>query len=403
MESKIKKFFDSNNYDVRVIGNGRWIDQKCMMDVLSLVSDCVLNYVSDDINKIFTTKDIWFSEYAITNVQKIFVKPDPTNKKSSREYDKYFGQPLKLLGYSGILKEEKKNNKNYYTVKNVEILDYIAKRDINALEFLQMYIEKVLKDSQLFEPFADFFNLQDKDSYENCKRKFTEFTMQYTNINKEVECGRIFAKVINPLAFKYKKYGTYKGHVSKNIITLDVLQYNQPNWRDLLSNKPKNITRMEYLAQLNVVLEPTGLMAYKIQRAKKVLRDFNKIRDSLPEVLDVEFHLKVKATQMHHIFPVAHYPDIADVVENLIALTPNQHNLQAHPNNNTQIVDKKYQHVCLIEKIERIKESFDSNLPSIYSFDELIRVLNTGLETDEFNKIEKNDFDAIIMLLDKFY
>ena len=90
-------------------------------------------------------------------------------------------------------------------------------------------------------------------------------------------------------------------------------------------------------------------------------------------------------------------------VENLIALTPNQHNLQAHPNNNTQIVDKKYQHVCLIEKIERIKESFDSNLPSIYSFDELIRVLNTGLETDEFNKIEKNDFDAIIMLLDKFY
>lgn len=66
-------------------------------------------------------------------------------------------------------------------------------------------------------------------------------------------------------------------------------------------------------------------------------------------------------------------------------------------------MDKKYQHVCLIEKIERIKESFDSNLPSIYSFDELIRVLNTGLETDEFNKIEKNDFDAIIMLLDKFY
>lgn len=52
-------------------------------------------------------------------------------------------------------------------------------------------------------------------------------------------------------------------------------------------------------------------------------------------------------------------------------------------------MDKKYQHVCLIEKIERIKESFDSNLPSIYSFDELIRVLNTGLETDEFNKIER--------------
>ena len=43
----------------------------------------------------------------------------------------------------------------------------------------------------------------------------------------------------------------------------------------------------------------------------------------------------VKATQAHHIFAQSDYPDIADYVENLIMLTPNQLFTMAHPKNNT--------------------------------------------------------------------
>ncbi|HHV7037088.1 TPA: hypothetical protein ACUM0T_001814, partial [Haemophilus influenzae] len=87
-------------------GDARWIDQKCTYDVLSVVSDCILEYIENTNNKEFTVKDIWLSEYARENVISLFSKPDP-KLKASNEYDKYFGQPIKLLSYSKILKYRK--------------------------------------------------------------------------------------------------------------------------------------------------------------------------------------------------------------------------------------------------------------------------------------------------------
>lgn len=37
----IQKFLDEHDYDIRKTHNGRWIDQKCTMDVVCLVSDCI--------------------------------------------------------------------------------------------------------------------------------------------------------------------------------------------------------------------------------------------------------------------------------------------------------------------------------------------------------------------------
>ena len=38
----IQKFLDEHDYDIRKTHNGRWIDQKCTMDVVCLVSDCIV-------------------------------------------------------------------------------------------------------------------------------------------------------------------------------------------------------------------------------------------------------------------------------------------------------------------------------------------------------------------------
>ena len=86
------------------------------MDVLSVVADCIIEFLANDITKEFTTRDIWYSEYTIENVQSIFNKPNPV-KEAKNEYDKWFGQPLKLLGNSKVLLEEKRGVKNYYKVK----------------------------------------------------------------------------------------------------------------------------------------------------------------------------------------------------------------------------------------------------------------------------------------------
>ena len=160
----IQNFLDKHDYDIRKTHNGRWIDQKCTMEVVCLVSDCIVEYITAKDKKTFTVNDIWYNEYTVENVQQIFSKPDPT-KKASNEYDKYFGQPIKLLDAAGIIHGERKGRGYEYSVVNEELLEYISFRERNSYNFLCLYIEKVLKDSGTFRAFEYFFKMQDKDSF----------------------------------------------------------------------------------------------------------------------------------------------------------------------------------------------------------------------------------------------
>lgn len=78
------------------------------------------------------------------------------------------------------------------------------------------------------------------------------------------------------------------------------------------------------------------------------------------------------------------FPQIADSPENIIVLTPNQHFYRAHPNNKTSVIDKKYQTICLISKLDSIE--INNRAGQIdYSLEEFVNVLNVGFETDFFN------------------
>ena len=110
-EIEIENFLSQRNYDIRKTNNGRWIDQKCTMDVVCLVADCIVEYVKLFPDKEFTVNDIWFSDYAAQNVQDIFSKPNPATKARC-EYDKYFGQPIKMMAAAGILAENKRGKRN---------------------------------------------------------------------------------------------------------------------------------------------------------------------------------------------------------------------------------------------------------------------------------------------------
>ncbi len=399
----IEIFLNNHDYDIRKTHNGRWIDQKCTMDVMCLVADCIVEYVSNSDEKSFTVNDIWYYDYTVENVQQIFSKPDPS-EKASNEYDKYFGQPIKLLDAAGVIHGEKSGRGYVYTVENQELLEYISFRERNSYNFLCLYIEKVLRDSGIYHLFECFFRLQDKNSFKDLKDGYTQFTIQNTPINGATECGRIFTKVLNPLACKNKKCGTERGHISKDIITQDMLMYNQRNWRDVLSEKPKDMTRVDYEVTLP---KPTDdyMTTYRIIRAKRNLREFNDYYGAgKTEVFDKR-HIEDLATQIHHIFPVAEFPDIADFLENLIALTPTQHFSYAHPNNNTQYVDKQYQYLCLIAKTGSIRENIlgDTEQPRIYDFTLFLMVLGIGLNAEEFYKIKENDFDTVLNCIEKHY
>ncbi|MCM1226995.1 MAG: hypothetical protein NC320_06145 [Clostridium sp.] len=102
-EFEIKEFLSQKDYDVRVSHNARWIDQKCTPDVLTIISDCIVNYVMENGNDYFRSIDIWHDVYTVKNVESIFKKPNPNEARARNEYDKFFQQPMELLAYAGIL------------------------------------------------------------------------------------------------------------------------------------------------------------------------------------------------------------------------------------------------------------------------------------------------------------
>lgn len=403
---EIQSFLLEQNLDIRLTNNGRWIDQKCTPDVLCVIADFILTYLSREVKDLsykFTNKEIWYSDRAKEVVRKLFKKPDVTKKTAQNEYDKLFGQPMKLLSAAGILKEYPKQGykgAHLYKVENLDILEYISYREINALEFLIVYIEETLIASDIYNIFEKFFMDQDNNSYIDLKIKFADFMRKYTNIKGEYEPNRIFTKVINPLAFDKNLRGTERGRLSNNTITYDMLMYNRDNFRDIYMEKPKNMTREEYMKQENIHMN-TDLTEYQISKAKRIVRAYNdEFRDGMTEHYEVTEN-KNLATQIHHIFPKNEFWEIAAYIENLIALTPNQHFLKAHKNNQTQYVDKDYQHLLLLSKMKTIVENISSN-NVIYSMDNFKYVLSVGFDDESFIKMD-NDYSSIKSAIDQKY
>ena len=156
-----------------------------------------------------------------------------------------------------------------------------------------------------------------------------------------------------PLAVTRHKKGTIKGRISNNIITIDEIKYNRTNFRD--KDKDKNISRGD--AATSSTNYEVEVYNYKVEKAKRRLRAFNDAYNmSKSEITDI-YSIGNNATHMHHIFSKSQFPCIAHYVENLIALTSAQHLQEAHPGGNTQVVDKAFQYLCLINKTESIRKN----------------------------------------------
>lgn len=396
-------FISQNDYNIRISNNGRWIDQKCTADVLAVVADCIYNYHLINSSSLeFRTKDIWHSDYAKNNVVEIFKKPKVNSEQAKNEYDKFFQQPMELLAAANVLNKRKQGNKNIYSIVNEEILEYIALREKNALFFLKEYITKTLKDSGIYYLFETFFTDQNKINYLKMKKGFSNFTIDNTAINGEVECNRIFIKVLNPLAYYNNALGTERGHLSKHNITYDMLMYNRNNFRDINAEKPKELTRKEYMQHQNIVVNE-AYYKYQSIKAKHYLKLFNsQYRNNESEHYD-ELN-KGLATQIHHIFPESQYPEICYYLENLIALTPTQHMTKAHPDNNTREISETYQQLLLLSKTERIKENLlNHDIENIYEFSKLLFVLHIGFEKDNILEIEDMNFEEVLNLINLYY
>ena len=393
---RILATLDRKELDVRKTGDGRWIDQKCTPDVVCAVADIVDSITQDkDSDYEFTAKDVWYSEYAREYILDQFNKSDPTAKSSVAEYNKFYQQPLNLLAYAGVLKKEKKRGSNVYRVTDPELLQYIGMTDRNSLNFLQVYISTVLSKSGLLPAFNDFLENQTSESFTKLKTEFADFCHKYTKIKQKFEPNRIFTKVLNPLAQKEHKLGTSRGRISKEPIAYADLMYNTRNFRDVFSKKPKEISRQDWLKEHPEEKSALAKLRADSNKAKKYVRRFNdKYFDGKSELHDAM--ATGKATQMHHIFPQHSYREISGYTENIIALTPSQHYNEAHPNNNTQVIDSSVQELLLKAKANTIKYVTEhKSMEQIYSFDDFAHVLKVGFNSDKPEE-EYNDFASAV-------
>ena len=376
MKNQIIKYLDKYNFDIRVSKDARFMDQKVTPDVLCIVADCIINYIDNTSNKEFTSSGIWKYDYSNENVMDIFGKTNVNNPKAKNEYNKFFQQPLKALSYAKILNERKVGNTIYFSIENYKILEYISYKEKHSLEFLNIYLEKVLKDSEIWYMFDKFFNDNTKDNFDILKSKYENFIIRNTPKNGKTEVRRIFTKIINPLSFMRKKHATKKGRFSKDIISRDKLMYNRKNWRDL--SKKKAETREEFEMRIGMEKnKQNAYVKYTLNKAKNIIK---KLHFPESEIQD-EFSVG-DARDIHHIFMKSQYPEISTYIENLILLTPTQHFTKAHPND-TNIINKYYKLLCLLAKSDSIEK-----YNYIYSKEDFLYVLKIGLKQNFSNNIE---------------
>jgi len=377
MEEQIIEHLNKYNLSIRKSGDARFMDQKVTPDVLCIIADCILQFTNWNTEIEFTANDIWESDFANENIKEIFNKPSVDTDSASNEYDKFFSQPLRMLWYSHVLNLRKQWTRNYFSINRKDLLEYISFKERNALTFLVIYLEKVLKDSEIFYIFDDFFKNNTKEEFKELKDKYWEFIKNYTPINWDLEVRRIFTKVLNPLCYQRKIHWTIRWNFSRDIITYDELMYNRKNWRDLEKNKWE--TRQEYENRISSTsTQENAFVRFTVDKAKRLIKerywDVSEVRgDNWP------------ATQVHHIFPKRDFPQIESFVENLILLTPNQHYTKAHPNNDTRYINKDFQYLCLLSKSDSVEDSVNVSKDWFYRKEDFVYVLNTWISpNDEF-------------------
>ena len=372
MISAIEKFLDSQTLDVRVTHNGRFMDQKVTPDVLSFISDCILNLTPSQ-QIAFTKDDVWELKYFNDNAKVIFGKPEAAETTARNEYDKFTSQPLKTLAASGVLTEVKTGNRNIYSINKRDYLEYIAQSSQTSLKFLCEYLRITLQQSGAWGTVETYFSSpHTENDFQIVKECITDLLIQNTPINGLTEARRIFPKIFNPLAHEAGVPGSVSGRVSIGPFLQADLMYNDVNFRD--KGKSKSLTRKQgFIAGAAKRLSKTARVKYEMTKNMTAVQ---RRHSPLSEASGLE-SVGI-ATQVHHIFPKSTHPTLVTVRENLILLTATQHVSLAHPRNDTRRVDPEYQKFLILEKLKSIEDSVNRG-DDFYSVNNFIAMLQNGL------------------------
>ncbi len=356
--ANIDKYLRGVNLDIRQLGSIRLIDQKVTPDIVMAVSEVILKYSGGS----FTVRDLWESPRFSDVVTSFFVKRDASDPQAKNEYNKFIGQPLNFLAYAKILKPVSGvgEKPKIFKIVQDQWLSYLSETESNSVDFLWRYIERMLKCSGISEQFDSYYLHPDAESFALAREAFARLVHKYTNVKKDFEVRRILPKVMNVPAYRRRTHGVILGRASNRGITLYDIRYNRPNWisaaklqRVAHSSSPNLRTRL-----------------YRVTQAKKGVKAYH---SNTPELHDSFMSRNVRV-QAHRIFPQHAYPDFADVRENIILLTPDQHDM-AHNRHQGDAMSKSYQLYLLLTKLTSIVNSECKSDDAFYSLESFVKML----------------------------
>jgi len=396
IEKKLEEqdFKSKNIRDIDFVNKS--FDQKITYDIMKLIITVSLELKDEDLP--INTRNIIAHETFIETVTTIFnkKKPEPGNHS---EYEKWCSHSLRFLIAAGLLFKEGRNKP--YVILDESFLKLLSNSDYSLIFFINCFYIKVFKeifDINILE-YIDTFDYQNKDEHEIGIQNYKKFVLlfvslikKHTNIKNDAEIRRYIAKFMN-IILHCNGYSILikDGKLNfKTVHNID-LSYNKSNFRDV--NKNKGMTRKEYdeLEVLCGLEDQNTSTTNESVKAKKAVR---KIHGNNSE-LDDRFNNNDSSiiNHMHHIFSQSTHPSLAGTMENIIAITPDQHLGKAHPNGNTNEMDSDYQVDCLIAKLASIQKHKE------YSIESFINVLNIGfnLKLDINRKYKQNELRKIIL------
>ncbi|MCR5038560.1 MAG: hypothetical protein K6A94_04390 [Bacteroidales bacterium] len=380
-----------NDFDIRQTHDARYVDQKCTPDIVCFIADCILN--TSCATKTFTINDLWDERFFIDNCRVIFGKPSPADPSARNEYNKVLCQPLKLLAYAHVLTVNKDDGLLFFSVADVEMLEYISVKERNAYNFMLKFFGKVITDSGLMRIFDEYKKnciFDSKSAKVEIYAKYHRFISANTPSQSKTDVDRIFHKVFNLFAYSNMLPGS-----NGKLLDWYDLMYNRVNFRDK-DKKQKALTRKQAVAAEIEQMNQDFYIDYQVNKA------IRKVREKQGTISEVHDDLaNGVATEVHHIFPKSEFPELASYFENLILLTSSQHRQKAHPRSNFRLIDKEYQLVCLMAKSRTVEDYINTHGESFYSKKSFLFVVNTGTSCNVLN--ESDSFNTIRRYIHDYY
>jgi len=369
----LKQYFLNKNLKKTKLISGVYFEQKITPDLLSFASQCILEFVGENASKSFSDADLRSLDFYKMILKDFLSKPSDT-EETNNEYNKVISYQLGFLTFGGVLKEVGQRPKRY-EVANLEMLKYIGLHERQALLFIEAYIEKFIVDNELTELFNSYKESPTQKSYEDLKGEFYLWAKENTNVRTDDKkhTFRVFNKIFNFFTHKHSLPGQYLSRVKPGPNPYLNIIYNRVNFRD--KNKAKNVSRNDF-AETYDPSSDSGYISYLIGKAKDEIRK----RYPTTEMAGVdEFPSEGGSiVQVHHIFPAAYFQEFASSKENLISITPGQHNTHGHAGN-THRINPKFQLACLQVRLNEIEKSIESK-DEFFSLDTFIAMVNKCLK-----------------------